>query len=157
MYASRMDRAHVETEIRRAFAGMPRPAEADIAPHHCLECDELRKAFSPHHWQELPDDVLDAHRWDMPLLSADAKQHYLPAWMLRALDDHELAWDYATAVVFALGSDHRWTGTVPLAHDHRRAILRFLDFISGTGEMESSDIDKARENLARLSSRARVV
>ncbi|MBU8977515.1 MULTISPECIES: DUF6714 family protein [unclassified Lysobacter] len=144
-----MDDKQLRFEIARAFADVPQPAKSAIAPHDCLECDELRVALAPYAWHDVPGKVLDACRFGMPLLSADAKQHYLPAWLLRSLDEHEVAGDYRSIVVFALDRDHRWDPTRPYTAEQRAAILRYLDFVCAqeTSEWEAQDIERARASL----------
>lgn len=146
-----MDEKQLRFEIARAFVDVPQPVKAVIAPHDCLECDELRTALAPYDWQHVPPDVLDACRWEMALLSADAKQHYLPAWMLRSLDDHQFAGDYRFSVLFALGSDHRWDTTLPYTDEQRQALSDFLDFQYEyrEDELEAESIEKARDGLRR--------
>jgi hypothetical protein len=144
-----MDEQQLRFEIAAAFVDVPQPAKAAIAPHDCLECDELRTALAPYDWQDLPSHVLDACRFDMPLLSADAKQHYLPAWLLRSLDDHEFAGCYRWSVVFALNSDHRWDPARPYTAAQRKVILRYLEFVTAQelSEWEAQDVERARSSV----------
>jgi|GEM_PF-1493810 len=146
-----MDEQQLRFAISRAFVDVPRPAKPEIAPHECPECDGLRTALAPYDWQDLPPGVLDAWRFDMPLLSADAKQHYLPAWLLRSFANHELAGDYLSSVLFALGSNHRWDATVPYTAEQRQVLADFLDFHyeRREDEIDAEDIGKAREGLRR--------
>ena len=51
------------------------------------------------------------HRWDLPLMSADAKQYFLPAWLIASMSDEEFYSDFASAVLFCLASDHRMNPT----------------------------------------------
>jgi len=143
-----MDVEQVRLEIARAFVDVAQPEAKDITPHRCDECDQLRNALAPYEWQDVPGDVLDDCRWGMPLLSDDAKQHYLPAWMLRALDGGKWAADYVSTTVFALNSDHRWAPTRPYTHEQRLAVAHFLAFIERTSdEWELQDIEKAQAKL----------
>ncbi|BDU18269.1 DUF6714 family protein [Lysobacter auxotrophicus] len=144
-----MDVEQLRLHIARAFVDVIRPARENITTHRCDECDELRDALAPYAWQDVPVNVLDDHRWDMTLLSDDAKQHYLPAWMLQALDDGQWAGDYVWNLLFALNSDHRWAPARPYTKEQRQAVAHFLDFIEhrDLSEWEAQDVEKARASL----------
>lgn len=74
--------------IRKAFEDVP-PSKTirEIAPHECPECDELGRALLGRHYYDLPPSVIDYFYEALPLLSPQALHHYLPAWLLRALDN----------------------------------------------------------------------
>lgn len=74
--------------IREAFDAVPVPGKIrDIAPHECLECEELAKALMNKPYHELPANLVDQFYESLPLLSPQALHHYLPAWLLRALEN----------------------------------------------------------------------
>ena len=133
-------------EILAAFAGMPKPAQEAIAPHRCCECDTLAADLFPHTWCALPDDVLRGHVWDLPLLSDEAKQYYLPAWLLHALADDRS--DATDALVFALDADHRWKPVTPYTPQQWLVIDRWLAHMRGrVDEFFQADIDRVRARL----------
>lgn len=75
--------------IGRAFADVPRPGERplQITPHACPECDEVAENLAKHTVKSLPPNLIDHHSTALPLLSPEAFHYWLPAWMIRALDD----------------------------------------------------------------------
>jgi hypothetical protein len=74
--------------IREAFDAVPVPGTIrDIAPHECLECDELATALLNRPYHELQANVVDHFYESLPLQSPQALHHYLPAWLLRALEN----------------------------------------------------------------------
>jgi len=74
--------------IRDAFSQVPQPVGSRaIAPHVCDECDKIEADLSQYTWETLPPHIIDSHADSLPLLSPAALQHYLPAWLIRALDD----------------------------------------------------------------------
>ena len=136
----------LEARILAAFANVPRPAV--IAPHACPECDDLAQALAPHAPSSLPDTVFARHVWDLPLLSDEAKQYYLPAWLLRAsAPDGGSACD---ALVFALESDHRWSPEPPYTEDQWLVIDAVLaQAAAGSDRAVAEDIDRARRCIPR--------
>jgi hypothetical protein len=115
-------------------------------PHDCVECDDLKNDLHPFDSESVPDEVLDKHLWDLPLLSDDAKQYYLPAWIVRSIDDPES--DYTQAFLFALDSDHRWAPTTPYTERQWRALGACLDYLeTNVDELSRDDVAKARRRL----------
>ena len=68
-----------------AFADVPQPARARIALHECEECSELRSAFAGRDWRTLSREFLEQYYGSLPLLSPEALQYYLPAYLLAAI------------------------------------------------------------------------
>jgi hypothetical protein len=142
-----MDREALKLEIGAAFKAVSKPKEAEIAPHECLECDELRVALFPYEWSNVPTEVLDKHRWDMPLLSDEAKQYYLPAWLMRSIEEPES--DYTDALLFALAADHRWQPVTPYTERQWRLLATYLEFVgSHCNEFALAQVVRARQKLA---------
>lgn len=138
-----MDREALKLEVLAAFKNVAKPSREEIAPHQCLECDELRVALEPYESTNIPHEVLDTCRWDMPLLSDDAKQYFLPAWLIRSIDEPRS--DYTGALLFALDSDHRWSPRVPYTARQWRVLLKYLDFMaSNIDEYELPRVENAR-------------
>lgn len=74
--------------IKEAFERVPLPKSwRDIAPHDCPECNELAEALFGHHYQTIAPTVIDGLFEALPLLSPEALRHYLPAWLLRGLEN----------------------------------------------------------------------
>ena len=138
-----MNRESLKLEVMAAFKSVTKPSLEDIAPHQCLECDELRVALDPYESLNIPTEVLDKCRWDMPLLSDDAKQYFLPAWLLRSIDEPRS--DYTSALLFALDDDHRWAPSVPYSDRQWRVLVAYLDFMASTiDEYELPRVENAK-------------
>jgi hypothetical protein len=74
--------------IKKAFEGVPLPKTLrDIAPHDCPECNELAAAMLGSHYEKISTSVVDGLFSALPLFSPKGLHHYLPAWLLRALED----------------------------------------------------------------------
>ena len=123
-----MNREALKLEVIAAFKSVAKPSLDQIAPHQCLECDELRVALNPYESMNVPTEVLDGCRWDIPLLSDDAKQYFLPAWLLRSIDEPQS--DYTSALLFALDDEHRWSPSVPYTARQWRVLMAYLDFVA---------------------------
>jgi hypothetical protein len=136
----------LKSEIRDAFRHVRKPEPAKIASHSCPECDELRSNLQPHDSNTVPAEILDYHRWDLPLLSDDAKQYYLPAWLVSSIDNPQS--DYTDALLYALDSDHRWLPSTPYTERQWRALEAYLDYIEAHADpMMLDDVAKARKRL----------
>ena len=76
--------SQLRLSILVAFDEVARPRGLDIAPHECPECDYLRKSIGKYTYDEVPDEVVDLHGGDLPLLGPLGLQYYLPAYLVRA-------------------------------------------------------------------------
>jgi len=56
-----------------------------VAPHDCLECSDIRRALDGRSWLEVPDSYIRDNCDILPLLSTEARQAFLPAWLRHAL------------------------------------------------------------------------
>ena len=75
------------TVVIEAFTVAPRPAADNIAPHaFCGECDAVTKYLEGRDPCAFDAEALLGCIWDMPLLSAEAKRFYLPAWLLASMN-----------------------------------------------------------------------
>jgi hypothetical protein len=101
-----------------------RPRPESIAPHACGECETLKADLAPFPSDAVPEHVLKSHVWDLPLLSAEAKHYYLPAWLYAALI--EPSGDFSEAVVMNIDANQRVPG---YTDEQWRAMLDWLDFI----------------------------
>src|SRR5688500_15723659 len=109
-----------------AFAGAPRPAPDNIAPHPCAECAALEQCLEGRDPSGFVQEALLGCTWDMPLLSAEAKRFYLPVWLLASIRD-PLGSDATDALVYALDSDHRWDPEGGYSEAQRAVLVRYLE------------------------------
>lgn len=73
----------VEIELLRSFP--QRLVSGVIAPHECEECLSLREHLAHRTWSEVSDEFAEQYCGSLPLLSPDAYNAYLPAWLWTAL------------------------------------------------------------------------
>lgn len=115
----------------QAFSLAPRPTAAEITPHRCWECDQVRDDFAPYSVGEIPDSVLDYHGDSIPLLSPKAFRYYLPAYV-KFTCEHPDA-NAADGLLFTLSSDNPssdfWTGRYDaFSSEEKKAIIKYLKF-----------------------------
>jgi hypothetical protein len=110
-----------------AFDGLAPPAHDSVVAHDCDECFDLRDLIAGRTIEALDPETREAIRWDLPLLSDEAKRYYLPVWLHGAIDDPR--GDFAAALLFALDSDHRWSPEGGYSDEQRAVITRFLEFM----------------------------
>jgi hypothetical protein len=140
--------AEIELEISEAFADVERPRRSLIAPHDCLECDEIRRDFDGQSWRTLDENVLRRHASSaLSLFSAEAKRYFLPAWLIRAISDPESV--YAETLTFAADSDHRWEPTEPYTRAQWEVIKSALCYIERcVHEFERPEVVSAIARIA---------
>lgn len=119
----------VKFEIQIAFASITKPMLSEVISHDCRECYELRDDLSEYSVIEIPDSVMVKHCWDLPLLSDEGKQYFLPAWMLRSIDDPEA--DCAESLLTEFSNDHRWNPITPYSAQQRNSIEKLLRYLDG--------------------------
>jgi hypothetical protein len=80
----------VKSKIAAAFADLPQPEPGEIA------CDCVSKTceglamdaeFKPHSWQTVPAALIDKYAQSLPIFTDPGYQYYLPAYMMRALEN----------------------------------------------------------------------
>lgn len=126
------------TAVIEAFAEAPRPAADNIAPHaFCKECTGVTNYLQGRDPFTFDDEMLRGCVWDLPLLSADAKRFYLPAWLLASIRDPR-GTDATDALVHALDGDHRWDPAGGYTDAQRAVLVRYLEamveyLVDGTG------------------------
>jgi hypothetical protein len=80
------DPDEVRRQIRSAFPAEPfYVAVTGGCP--CDECAELTKSLCRQKWDALDNETMDAQFGSLPLLSPEAFSTFLPAWLMRSLDD----------------------------------------------------------------------
>jgi hypothetical protein len=75
--------------IREAFASVEQPRNRNITSHRCEECDELRDTFSGLKWDAIDPVIIDSNFGQLSLFSPQAYQYFLPAYLLRCLDNFD--------------------------------------------------------------------
>ncbi|MFO0575607.1 MAG: PASTA domain-containing protein [Polyangia bacterium] len=120
----------IKKAIVEAFADAAAPGEEDIAPHGCGECQRVRDDLKGHHWQALPDDILEYHHDSLPLLGPRAFCFFLPAYLLAALKESD-PWGFDSIVIFNL--------TPPETLD-REEISWFLERVQGFSSAQIASI-----------------
>jgi hypothetical protein len=126
------DASAVRQKIQDAFSAVSRPSIDELTPHRCQECDALRDALAPFTVNDVPLEVLREHVFDLPLLSAKAKQYYLPAWLYAALGAE--SWNYADAAITNIDSDERFDPPGYYTDAQWEAILGWLAHLEATEE-----------------------
>src|SRR5262245_23342362 len=76
-----MDTTEFVERLYEAFSQAPRPAEEEIAPHRCGECDEVAARLAPHESRRVPDEDMFWLGDSMPLLGHKAFRYYLPRFV----------------------------------------------------------------------------
>jgi hypothetical protein len=75
------------TQIEDAFKEVPYPGDSHIVGHECTECWETQQRFRRKHWNELSVDKLFGHSGALALLTPEAFQFYLPAYLIACAND----------------------------------------------------------------------
>jgi hypothetical protein len=65
------------------------PSAAKITSHDCEECDVVRDDFRNLKWWSANSELIDYHFGDLPLFTPEAYHYFLPAFLLRALENFE--------------------------------------------------------------------
>ncbi|MSP21642.1 MAG: hypothetical protein EXR66_01230 [Dehalococcoidia bacterium] len=112
--------------VIEAFSSAPRPAADNIAPHACDECVAVASYLECRDPFGFDGEALRGCVWDLPLLSAEGKRFYLPAWLLASIRDPR-GTDATDALVYALDGDHRWEPEGGYSEALRAVIVRYLE------------------------------
>lgn len=135
-----MDRQNLKLMIKNAFASVPCPDIADVADsHHCDECRGVVAVFQSKTWQTISAAHIDANYDKLPLLFPHAYHHFLPAFLLRALDaPGGLTWEYTfynltpknISADPKVAREQRWHDerTLIFTPDQLRCIIAYLEF-----------------------------
>ncbi len=134
-------------KINRAFS--PDPYTGVVAPHKCLECDELQLALQNKAWNDIKNTLMLEIEGCLPLLAPDAFQAFFPAWLSLGLDDPE-GTTASFAIIHLKATDRSRLFTVA----QRRVILEWLEYIwdnthTGLKDVElTEDFEEVRSKLA---------
>jgi hypothetical protein len=82
-----MTQENVRSAIIRAFASVPKPDPAATLECQCAHCLPLRDDFVPYGWRDVPAEVVDRQSTHLSLFTPSAFEYYLPAYLLRSIDD----------------------------------------------------------------------
>lgn len=77
----------VKRRIEAAFSGVPYPGDDRIAPHPCMECEEIAAFYKGKHWKDIPLDAACARSdADLGMMKPAAFRRYLPVFLLASLE-----------------------------------------------------------------------
>ena len=76
-------------QLLTVFASVKPPRKSHITQHMCEECVELRETFSDLKWDSIQPTILDSNWGQLPLFSPAAFHYFLPAYILRCLDNFD--------------------------------------------------------------------
>jgi hypothetical protein len=78
------------------------PAEIDLTPHRCNECDQLRDDFTGLEWWNIENTLIDENFGKLPLFSSIAFHYYFPAYLKRSLQKFEYFDEVLESVMYSL-------------------------------------------------------
>ncbi len=137
-----MNFANLKHDVLDAFSAIERPERPSLVVHSCCECHALAEDLARHSAASLPAEVLQKHVWNLPLLSDEAKQYFLPAWICSSIDDP--CSDATDALLMEFRSDHRWSPATAYTEAQWGAIGNWLDLLAQSCDPYS------REDLERV-------
>ena len=82
--------------IDAAFAGAPRPADAELLHERCFDDNDIAALYGVPHWRELDDATVEREYAALSFLSPAGFRHFIPAYLrfaLRHLDSGAAAVD----------------------------------------------------------------
>ncbi len=132
-----MNFATLKHDVCEAFATLERPVGAALVMHSCGECNTLAEDLACHSAATLPAALLQKHVWNLPLLSDEAKQYFLPAWICSSIDDP--CSDATDALLMEFRSDHRWSPATAYSEAQWSAIGHWLDLLAQRCDPYSHD------------------
>lgn len=116
--------------IREAFANVPCPAAEAIGNEDCCdECRRLVAAFKNVTWQRAPTDLIDANCDKLPLFQPAAFHHFLPAFLIRAIDGPDSdVWTFTFYAVSGKPNDWLEKRVELLTAAQIECIISYLEF-----------------------------
>lgn len=136
----------VTRQIRAAFADDPRPANDELLHERCSDDMDLERLYLVPHWTELTGDLVVSEYAALSFLSAVGFRHFLPAYMIWALDNPDSGAAAVDSTVWAVhprmyGDDlgafaeSKYTA---LDMAQRAAVLVFLDTMAEHGHPDAA-------------------
>ena len=101
----------------------------------------------PYTAEDLPLQVLQSHVFDLPLLSAEAKQYYLPAWLYASLEGD--SWNYVDAATTNIDANERFDPKGGYTEAQWEAILVWL------AHLEESEEQITQESVRTTATKVR--
>lgn len=156
------DKLKLTSEITAAFADVPHPGQ-NIAPCNCEECralqKDLHKDFSGSSWQTLTASFFESHFGDLSLLSPEAFNYFLPAYLVYALQNYNASdvWEW-TIYTLTPGKESEnmsewWRERLrPFTKEQMNVIYQYLDLIRQDPDAYDfyKDIDRGRPRLEKF-------
>jgi hypothetical protein len=132
--------AEVRARIQHAFAAEAAPAAGDITLHRpCDECEGFTAALAGKHWTAVTPALVGRVKDSLPLLTRAAFRHYLPAFMVGALDDRaaiDTMWD---SLIFGLKPRRAGDFEARVAGFSKEQTDAIAAFVEWQGETEHQD------------------
>ena len=113
-----MDAQQLRAVIMDAFSSTPHPGMQNTTEHSCGECDELRNTFGPMEWEAIPQDIIDDNFGQLSLFTPEAYRYFLPAYLLRCLDNFDPDNMVCEFVIYSLTPDNNENGKQWAAERH---------------------------------------
>jgi hypothetical protein len=124
-----------------AFSDAPRPDAKDIAPHRCLECDDVQLLLAPYDSRSVPDDAMSKLGDSLTLLGPNAFRYYLPRYIAFSIQHPEsklnemINFNLAPSESLDEGSRDRFLSFAPR---ERQAVLEFVRY---RAQLEFAELD----------------
>jgi hypothetical protein len=113
--------------IHHAFQEVPEPTKDSITGCTCGECTEIREDFAGKQPEDLNEDRMRFHSWDLGFFTPEARQYYLPGWMRLGITQPQS--NCTDAVIQVLGYSKGWDTPSGYTAVQREAIFEFLKLI----------------------------
>jgi hypothetical protein len=129
--------ANLRDKIVEAFASVARPGRDEITGHKCEECDELMNTFSSLEANAVPPQIVDSTFDQLPLFTPEAYRYFLPAYLLKCLDDFDPDNSVCEFVIYSLTpqaaneTDKLWIDKMhgPFDRKQKDAVAAFLELV----------------------------
>ena len=136
--------------IVAAFGEVPYPGDDSIALHECAECQDIRRDFQGQSPWTIAPSVLERRYDSQPLLSPQALQYFLPAYMIYALDhpDSEISRFTGYTLAPADYDDHDRQRFRLFTTAQKASIIALLEFMkTHTTTWDDGEKQKLYDNL----------
>jgi hypothetical protein len=99
----------LKSEVIKVFAEVEQPAKGNIVLCECEECRGVRKDFTNIKWQKASDKLLEGNYDKIPLLSPEAFNYFLPAYLLYTLNNFDgMFSDVCEYTLYAVTPNKNW-------------------------------------------------